>query len=96
MDGPRHYHTPLSLTVKEKYQMISLLCGIFEKDTNELSCRTDTDSQTLKTNLRLPKGMGPGEGWIRSLGLPCVYHGICNDWPTGTYCRAQGTLPNIL
>ena len=31
------------------------------KDTNELICRKETDSQTLKTNLWLPKGTG-GEG----------------------------------
>ena len=27
-----------------------------KNDTNELFYRTETDSQTLKTNLRLPKG----------------------------------------
>ena len=31
-----------------------------KKDTNELICRTETDSQTLKTNLGLPKGTGGG------------------------------------
>ena len=48
-------------TVKDKYQMISLICGIFKKDTNELICRTEADSQILK-NLQLPRGTGWG-GW---------------------------------
>ena len=29
-----------------------------KKDTHELICRAETDSQTLKTNLWLPKGTG--------------------------------------
>ena len=49
--------------------MISLTCGVFIKDTNELIFRTETDSQTLKTNLQLPKMTGVGEGWPEGLGL---------------------------
>ena len=45
-------------TVKDKHLMISLICGIFKKDTNELTCRTETDSQTLNRNLWIPKGTG--------------------------------------
>ena len=30
-------------------------------DTNELIYKTETDSQTEKANLRLPKGKGRGE-----------------------------------
>ena len=36
--------------------MISLIC-----DTNELIYKTEIDSQTQKTNLWLPKGMGGGD-----------------------------------
>ena len=43
--------------------MTSLTCRILKKDTSELTCRTETDSQTLKTNLWLPKGVGGREGW---------------------------------
>ena len=32
-----------------------------KKYTNELTCRTETDSQSLKTNLWLPKGTGGEE-----------------------------------
>ena len=35
-----------SQTEKAKYHMISLTCGIFKNDTNELIYKTETDSQT--------------------------------------------------
>ena len=42
--------------------MLLLICGILKKnDTNELTHKTEIDSQTQKTNLWLPKGKG-GEG----------------------------------
>ena len=34
----------VSQTVKDKHHMISLICGIYKKDTNELNCRKETDS----------------------------------------------------
>ena len=41
--------------------MISFLCGILKKkDTNELIYKTETDSQTQKTNLWLPKWKAGG------------------------------------
>ena len=44
----------VSQTEKDKCRMISLTCGIQKNYTNELINKTD--SQTSKTNLRLPKG----------------------------------------
>ena len=38
--------------------MILLICGILKNDTNKLICKTETDSQSLKTNLRILKGKG--------------------------------------
>ena len=45
--------------------MISLICKKKKKDTNELLCRTETYSQTLK-NLWLLKGTG---WWREGLGV---------------------------
>ena len=62
-------------------------------DTKELIYKTETDSQTLKTNLWLPKGTGgAGYGWSGGLVLAYAHCGICNYWETGTCCIAQGTL----
>ena len=36
----------VSQTEKDKYHMISLICGIQKKDTNELTHKTEIDSQT--------------------------------------------------
>ena len=44
---------------EKKYHMILLICGGYKNDTNELIYKTETDSQTSKTNLWLPKG----ESW---------------------------------
>ena len=47
----------VSQTVTHKHQMLSLICGTLKKGYNELICRTETDSQTLK-NLWLSKEIG--------------------------------------
>ena len=36
---------------KDKYHMLSLICGIFLNDTSEFIQKTETDSQILKINL---------------------------------------------
>ena len=41
----------------------------FKKDTNELTYKTETDSQTQRTELWLLGGGREGEGWSESLGL---------------------------
>ena len=46
----------LSQTEKDKYHIISLICGIKKSDTNELIYKTEIDSETQKTSLWLPKG----------------------------------------
>ena len=40
-----------------------------KKDTSELICRTETDLQTLKTNLWYLRGQVWGEGCAGGLGL---------------------------
>ena len=46
---------------KDKYHMISFMHVIFKNDKNEIIYKTETDSQTQKTNLCLPKRKGMGE-----------------------------------
>ena len=43
---------------KDKYHVISLCMWNLKYDTNELIYKIETDSQTWKTNLYLPKGKG--------------------------------------
>ena len=63
MNGPRSFHTKWSKTVRDKHQVVSLICGIFKKD--ELICRTEIDLHSWKTNSWVPKGTGGSrEGWI--------------------------------
>ena len=48
--------------------MMSIKCGIYKDDTNELIYKAETDSQTQKTNLKLTKQKGM-EIHVGSLGL---------------------------
>ena len=50
----------LSETEKNKYHIISLICGILKNDINELIYKTEIESQTYKTNLWLSKGIVGG------------------------------------
>ena len=55
----------VSQAVKDKCYAIPLVYRILKKkkDTNDLICRTETDSQILKTNFSLPKWTSWVEGW---------------------------------
>lgn len=69
-----HTHMPTIKNVecvyKHAYFMMLLVCGILKIYTNELICKTGTDSQIyslyidsqIQRNLWLPKGKGMGEG----------------------------------
>ena len=59
----------VSQAEKDKYHIISLLCGIQKNDTNELIYKTETDSQTLKTNLWLPSEESGGGGINQEIGV---------------------------
>ena len=48
-------------TEKDKYYMISLICGIFKMIQIKLIYKIEIDSQTQKTNLWLSKRKGGGE-----------------------------------
>ena len=57
MDGPREYHTNSD---KDKY--VSLTMQNLKNNTNESRDKAETQSQTQKTNLWLPKGKENREG----------------------------------
>ena len=65
-DEPRDYHAKRSQKEKDKYRMTLLNMWDPKYDTNEFVLETG-DSQTQRTNLWLPAGMGRGEGWTGSL-----------------------------
>ena len=56
---------------KDKYHVISLICGILKHDTNKLIYKTEIHSHTDKTTLWLPKGI-KGEGINYEFGI-CRY-----------------------
>ena len=56
MDRPRDYHTKWSKSHRERQMSYDITyMWILKNDTNELIYKTETVSQTSKTNLWLPK-----------------------------------------
>ena len=72
MDGPRNYHAKRSQPYKETPTSNAFTdMWNLKKGHNELLCRTDTDSQTLK-NLWFPNETGWGvEGCTEGLAWKC-------------------------
>ena len=86
----------LSQTEKDKYHTRSLRGGLLIYATKKCIYKKETDSQTLKTNIWLPKGRVVGKGWVGGLGLAKAHFCIWNGWSTGTCCIAQRNLLNVL
>ena len=91
MDGPRDYHS-------KWYGIISVVTiwqtsyGIIhmwnlKSDTNELICRIETDSQTLKTNFWLPKGEVEERDGL-GVWYWHIHCGIWNSSSMGTCCKS--------
>ena len=57
---------------------------------------TETDSQTGRIDLWLPRGREEGVAWTGSLGLVDANYYTENGWAMRSYCTAQGTLSSIL
>ena len=69
----------LNKSEKDKCHVISLICGILKKDTDELIFKTEIDSQAQKINLWLPKGQ-VGEGKDRQgFEMAYAHSGIRNQ-----------------
>ena len=64
--------------------------------TNEPVYKTETDAQTQRTDLWLPRGTGEGVGWTGSLGLVDANYyiqNVSNEAPlysTGNYTQSLG------
>ena len=52
-------------------------------------------THTLWRTYGYQRGQGRG-GVDLGLGLAHVHRGLWNDWPTGSCCIAQRTLPSVL
>ena len=46
---------------KNKFHIISLVCGIWKNGTDELICKAEIESQIQRTNLWTPKEQEQGE-----------------------------------
>ena len=70
MDASRDYHTKLSKSERERQVPYDITYRWNLKyDTSEPTYEAETDSQTERTDLWLPRGRRVREGWTGSLGL---------------------------
>ena len=60
MDGPEDYHTKQNKLEKDKYHMLSLICGVSKDVTDEIIYKTETESLTLETNVWYQVGKEEG------------------------------------
>ena len=91
MDEPRQCHTERSKSERGDISYdIPYMQNLKTNDTNELTYKTERDSHTQKTNLRLPGGrnsQGVWEGHVH----PAIFKMGNKD-----YCTAHGILLNII
>ena len=75
MDGPRDYHTKSSQKEKDKYHMISLICGISNMTQMNLFTKQKQTHRHRKETYGYQRG-NKVEGLIRSLGLTYTHYYI--------------------
>ena len=73
---------------KDKYHVISLVCGTCLQSRNRL--------MDMGNRLVVAKGEGEEVGWTGSVGLVDANHYVWNGWAMGSYCMAQGTMSSLL
>ena len=66
-----------------------------KNNTSESTCKTETGSQTQKTNLPSQRGEVVGEGQIRRMGLTDTNYYIYDRQATKFHCVAHGII-NII
>ena len=86
----------ISQTEKDKYHMISLICGIQNMTQTNLSTKQKQTHRHIEQTSGCQEEGGVGKCWIGSLGLAGANYYIETGYATRSYCRAQGTIVNIL
>ena len=104
MDLETFILTEVSQKQKDKYHMISLICGIYNteqmilskynKQTNKQTNKERNRSWPRRAGLEFPEAGGRGargmDGHFGGLGDANCY--IRNGWAMGSYCTAQGNV----
>ena len=61
-----------------KYHMLSLICGILKKGTNELTYKVEVESQKRNLQLLGDKGYGGGMYWENGIDIYTLPYKIDN------------------
>ena len=85
---------------KDNEHMISLIGDIdriLNINGNEITSETDSQNQSQKSNLKLPKEKVQKEGYFRSFRLTCTHQCICITWIINMHLLyGHGTVLNCL
>ena len=76
---------------KDKYCITAYIQHLKRKDANELIYKAETDSQTQRMNLQLPRGKGGMKGQFGRLGLTCSH--VCHRSVMSDSLRPRGLQP---
>ena len=75
---------------KNKYRILTHICGIQKNGIDDLICKTEIETKTQRTNVWTPKGRRGGEmNW--EIGID-IYTPLILDWPKTSF----GFFLNIL
>ena len=68
MDLETVIQSEVSQKEKNKYHILTHICGIQKNGADELVCKTEIETQMQRTNVWTPSGESGGEGWWNDLG----------------------------
>ena len=68
MDGSRGYYAKWNKSEKDKYFMISLICGVYKNKTNK-NTLMDTENKQVVAREEEGEGVKQVKGWLRDINL---------------------------
>ena len=68
MDGSRGYYAKWNKSEKDKYFMISLICGAYKNKTNK-NTLMDTENKQVVAREEEGEGVKQVKGWLRDINL---------------------------
>ena len=84
----------LSQKDKDKFHMISVICGLKNMAQMNLSTKQKQTHRHREQTCGC-RGEGGGHGWTRSLGSVDASYSIYNGQTTRSHSIAQGTISNL-
>ena len=97
MDLESVIQSEVSQKEKSKYRIIKHICGIQKNGIGYLSCKAETETQTQRTNVWIPRGKrSGGRNWQTGIDTYTLLI-LCIKWTTdGNMLYSSGNSPSAL